>query len=376
MIFCSRLARLAVYGFSFNVIATRCMSAPPPQAGLQPDFRQILEKIASLSPDPCDPPVEAIRDSSDIESSAFDRAADIVTESLNAAAGPGSALETVTDTLRRLQQMSTEVNAAWPEESRFRFEVLNLPPLLVVTMGLRTNETFFVFGRPEDDKTWHRDDTIEGVSSRTAARRLVEIYPLHRGPLQNPRFLAQFNYVGCAGSSGVAYVAHEWNPKNSGSLHEIIKQTGSFGLDDKVPGFEKIGKLNTEGPFITLPYCWFSPIDTWDNPSLCSVDTYNLSGDDVSFVSHKYNRPDLVPIARALEYAEQRDYPAVLAYCAFAEVARTLVSEVPPDFFADELTAAQTGYGKESVELGVRPKFRFDVELRGGRWKVVAFSTR
>ena len=86
---------------------------------------------------------------------------------------------------------------------------------------------------------------------------------------------------------------------------------GSFGLDDKVPGFPQIGKLQTDGPLIIPPYCWFSSIDTWDNPSLCAVDTYDLSRDSVRFRSRTYNRPDLVPIAKAIEYAQQRGYRAV-----------------------------------------------------------------
>jgi hypothetical protein len=71
---------------------------------------------------------------------------------------------------------------------------------------------------------------------------------------------------------------------------------------------------------ITIPYCWFSAIDTWDNPSMCAADIYDLSHDDVRFVSRAVNRPDLLPIAKALEYVSKHDYPAVLAYCASPEM--------------------------------------------------------
>jgi len=79
-----------------------------------------------------------------------------------------------------------------------------------------------------------------------------------------------------------------------------------------------------------------------------------------------------VPAAKAIEYAEQRDFPAVLGYCASSQVARTLVSEYPPFFFAGQLQVTRTGTGKERVELGWEPKYRFDVEVRAGRWQVVA----
>lgn len=199
--------------------------------------------------------------------------------------------------------------------------------------------------------------------------------PLHRGPSGNARFLAKFISGGCAGSIGVEYDAHEWNPKGTGDCEQIIKQGGAFGLDDKVPGFAQIGKLRAEGSLITLPYCWFSPIDTWDNPSLCAVDTYDISGDNVRFRARVYNRPDLLPIAKTIEYAEQRDYPAVLGYCASGQVALRLVRNVPPFIFADDLRVTPNGTGKEHVELGYEPTYRFDVEKRAGRWLVVAFST-
>jgi hypothetical protein len=132
-----------------------------------------------------------------------------------------------------------------------------------------------------------------------------------------------------------------------------------------------IGKLRTEGPRITLPYCWFSRIDTWDNPSLCALDTYDLTGEDVKFRSRVYNRPDLVPIAKAIEYAEQRDYPAVLAYCTSPQIARKLVRELPPYSFAEDLHVTRTGEGKERVKLAYGS---FVVEKHAGRWLVVAFK--
>ncbi len=204
-------------------------------------------------------------------------------------------------------------------------------------------------------------------------RSLLDLYPLHRGPSGNARFLAKFDNAGCAGSTGVAYDAREWNPEGPGTLAQIVKQAGSFGLGE-VPGFPQIGTLQTQGPLITLPYCRFSPIDTWDNPSLCAVDTYDLSGDDVRFRSRAYNRPDLVPIAKAMEYAEQRDYAAVLGYCASPQVARKLVRDVPPFVFAEDLQLKHTGKGKEHVEFGFDHTYRFDVEKLADRWLVVAFS--
>lgn len=279
--------------------------------------------------------------------------------------------------------MSTEANTAWPDENRFHFEILDLPPALVVKVTLLSHATFFVFGIPQDEsgkpnQLWRDVGSDDHFFERDVSYSSLDLYPLNRGVSGNARFLATFHYSGCIGSSGVAYDAREWNPEGAGRLDQVIKQAGSFGMDYmdyKVPGFPQIGKLQTEGSLITLPYCWFSAIDTWDNPSLCAVDTYDLSGDDVRFRSRAYNRPDLVPIAKAIEYAQHRDYPAVLGYCASAQVARKLVRDVPPYVFADDLRLTPTGKGKEHVEFGLDHTYRFDVEMLAGRWLVVAFST-
>jgi hypothetical protein len=354
-------------------------ATPQQESVLHPDFHQLLEKITSFSPDPCGPPYEANQESADIESSAFDRAADAVMEGLSASGASHSpALERATEALTRLHRMSAETNASWPEENRFRFEVLDLPPVLVVKMGLRSHETFFVFGRSEGksgklSQEWHRESSIEGLTDPSVMRSDLGLYPLLRGPSQHARFLATFSYTGCAGSIAGLYSAYEWSPR-FGHLAVIIKQAGSFGLDDKVPGFPQIGKLQTEGSLIALPYCWFSPIDTWDNPSLCAVDRYDVSGDHVRFQSHTYNRPDLVPVAKAIEFAEQRDYRAVLGYCAISDVARRLVRDIPPHVFADDLRVSVTGTNKKRVELGFETTYRFDVERLAGRWQIVGFS--
>jgi hypothetical protein len=373
-------AVLAFIFFAFPE-AQQTFCEPVQQSDSVPDFRQLLQKLADFSPDPCGPPFgrEADWHSTGVESPLFEQAADVVTQGLNASpAGPGSPLERAVEALKKLEQTSAEVNAAWPEENRFHFQILDLLPALVVKMTVRTHERFFVFGVPQEDsgkpnRLWRRVGSDDEFVKDGVPQSRLDLYPLHRGTSGNARFLAKFILSGCAGSIGVAYDAREWNPQAIGGLEQVIKQAGAFGLDDKVPGFAHIGTLRTEGLLISLPYCWFSSIDTWDNPSLCAVDTYDISGDNVTFRVRTYNRPDLLPIAKAIEYAEQRDYPAVLGYCASSQVAHRLVRDVPPHVFAEDLRVTRTGNGKERVQLGYDPGYRFDVEKRTDRWLVVAF---
>ncbi len=278
---------------------------------------------------------------------------EIAAQGLNASAlVPSSPQDRAVEALKQLEQMSAEINAAWHEENRFHFQLINLPPALVVKMKVRTHETFFVLGIPQEDsrkpnRLWRRVGSDNVSDEHDVPQASLDLYPLHRGPSGNARFLAKLISSGCAGSIGVAYDAREWDPTGSGSLDQIIKQAGSFGLSEE-PEFPYIGELRTEGSQITLPYCWFSPIDTWDNPRLCAVDTYDLSSDNIQFRSRVYNRPDLLPIAKALEYAEQRDYRAVLGYCASSQVAHRLVREVPPHAGAENLRVTRTGKGERT----------------------------
>jgi hypothetical protein len=362
--------------------AKQCICGPAQQPDSLEHFRQLLQGVAGLPADPCDPPNALAEDESSTNSEAqvFGRAAEIVADGLNATPnGTASPEDRATEALKALEKMSAEINAAWPEENRFHFQVLDLPPALVVKMTVRTHGKFFVFGIPEENsgkpnRLWQMVGSDDDSVDHDVPRSQLDLYPLHRSSRGHARFLATFGLVGCAGSNGVAYDARDWDPHGAGNLEQIIEQSGAFGLDDKVPGFEQIGKLQTEGLAITLPYCWFSAIDTWDNPSLCAVDTYDVSGDSVRFRSRSYNRPDLVPVAKAIEYAEKRDYEAVLGYCASAAIARRLVRDMPP-VFAGDVQVTHTGIEKERVELGDEPVYGFDVEKRGGRWLVVTFNT-
>jgi hypothetical protein len=358
------------------------VAAENEQLDLQQDFRQRLQKLAVLSPDPCGPPSPQEKDwtRADSEFRLFSRAADIVTEALNAASGNAkSPKERATAALGKLEEASSEINADWPEDSRFHFQTLDIPPLLVVKMEFRTGARYFAFGIPHEEVSekaqpiWHEvgsDDVLE----QEPARSLIELFELRRGPSGKARFLAKIEPFGCAGSIGVVYEAREWNPEGIGSFKQIIHQGGSFGLDDKVEGFPQIGELRTEGSLIALPYCWFSAIDTWDNPSLCAVDIYDVSGDVVKFQSRAYNRPDLVPVAKAIGYAQERDSTAARGYCASSEIADRLVRELPPHFYAEEIQANSIGTGRERVELGDGPAYWFEVEERQGNWVVVDFG--
>jgi hypothetical protein len=371
---------VASSGWAQAALTQQAASRPQPQDV----FRQSLQELVAYSPDPCGPPYgnENNWHTSAIESRLFDAAQGIVADALNDSAAPQAPKDRASAALKRLEDESARINTGWPEETRFHFELLDIAPALVVKMGVRSHERFFVFGLFEGvpgkaRATWSEiGSDEEGLAEPEVARSTLSLFALHRGPSGNARFLAVFGLVGCAGSTGIAYDAREWDAKRFAHFVQIVKQSGSFGLDDKVPGFPQIGDLKTEGLRVTLPYCWFSPIDTWDNPSMCAVDTYDLSGDRAKFISRAYNRPDLLPVAKAIEYAEQRDYAALLGYCGSAQVAESMMRDLPPFVYAGAaIHVTPIRNGRERVELGDGPDYRFDVEKRNGRWLVVAFKS-
>jgi hypothetical protein len=378
-----RVIAAAIFGLFLSIPnAEQCLGEQRRQLDSMADFRQRLQNLAELSHDPCSSPAgrEKDWDSANGAHRLFSQAVHMVTEGLNATpANAEQPKERAAEALEELEALSAEINGAWPEENRFHFQILGVPPVLVVKMTIRTDARYFVFAAPDEDisrkvqQFWKEVGADDVSLEHDAPRSLVELFALHRGSSGNARFLAKIESFGCAGSIGVVYDAREWNPKGMGDLAKVIEQEGAFGLDDKVPGFPQIGQLRTEGSRITLPYCWFSAIDTWDNPSLCAVNTYDLSRDKVRFRSRIYNRPDLLPVAKALEYAEQRDYRAVLGYCTSSQLARRLVREAPPHVFAEDVRVTRKGNRKERVELG-DGVYRFDVERRSGRWLVVGFS--
>ncbi|MGA9671309.1 MAG: hypothetical protein WBQ94_19010 [Terracidiphilus sp.] len=377
---------LAILALSGTI---QCLCAPPAHDPVQ-HFRQTLQMIASDPPDTCSA-YYTEGPKARVESTLFSLANDIVTAELNATpAGSKPPVERATVALKNLERMSAKINAAWPDEGRFHFQVLDISPVIAVGVSFRARARFFVLGIHDDPK-WNPKRLWVNVGNdeesldptRIGSRFKIDLFPLHRGPSSNARFLSKFIYDPCAGLiQSVSYDAYEWDPKNSGNLEQIVKQQGDFGQEESAgyppspdDPFASIAQIRTEGPLISLRYCWRSPIDQGDNPDMCAVDTYDLSGDQIRFQSRAYNRPDLLPIAKAIEYAKNRDYQAILGYCSSEEIARRMVRDIPYFvFFGGELQVTPKGEGKEHVEIGFPHFYRFDIENRDGRWLITAFS--
>jgi len=296
------------------------------------------------------------------------------------------------EALTELEHLSAEINRSWPDEKRFHFKVVDLPPAVLVEMTFRNRATFSFFAASHQDnygKPTNRWKVVGALDDHRAkpigGYDWLDLFRLEQGPAKRARFLAKFGDAGCGSGVGVAYYAYEWNPENTGDLSEFIKLEGAVsqydrtdnrqsGKGDLPDSFSPIGELRTRSRLIELPYCWFSAVDTWNNPSLCAADSYDLSGDRVRFIDTVFNRPDLVAVAKAIEHSQAHDYWAVLAYCGSADVARQMLRDVPSLVFgAGGLNVTRNGTAKETVEIVGQETFHFDVERREGRWLVIAF---
>jgi hypothetical protein len=337
---------------------------------------ELLGRMASVAPDDCSTPAPSLLSSADVnqlETQLFEAVKAQVADRLNVPSPvPSSNVGSrATSTLRGVEKWSAEHNKSWPDEDRFHFKVLELAPAVLIELSYRHHASLALFGlinlnKGESTKPgtkWREVDFIDPSYPPSE----IALFPLHRGPNGHPRFLAQVWNSGCAGSVGEDYYGYEWNPNDGQSINEIINIRGAQGLDDSAS--TQVGALSTARSIIQLPYCFFSAVDTWDNPTLCAMDSFDLSGDAPVFSGRIYNSPDLVTVAKAIEYAEVHDYVAVRGYCASDSVAKLLVRKIPPYLFADTLDTSKAGPTRETV-LIADGAFHFNLIKRQGRWLV------
>lgn len=356
-----------------GVVSTNALAAnfPPPKT---PD---LLRQLASLAPDDCSAPYDSVPtfDVDHTEELLFESIENHVVDRLNkpTLAGASEAESRARSALREVEQWSSEINKKWPSDDRFHFEVLPLHPAIVVRMDYRGHAKVALFGifhrgeyAIDAGIKWHNVGFVD-PSNRASG---IDIFPLHRGPSGRARFLARVISSGCAGSIGEAYYGYEWSPELGDGEDQIIKIEGAEGLDDTAS--QQVGRLRISGNTIQLPYCFFSAVDTWDNPTLCAADSFDVSGDVPRFIRRVYNSPDLVVVNNAIHHAQARDYAALRGYCATEAVARKLVREVPPFLFPDDLKKVKVSPTHETVVFEEGP-VHFNLIKRRGEWLLESF---
>ena len=371
------------------VVGIGCCSlsyAQQPKVSQQPlqQFEQTLTKLAPASADDCgwegSPAPKFSGDTARLEDNLFDEADAAIVQALNA---PGSnPKQAVTQTLLSLRSMSDRINRSWPADRRFHYELLEIDPIFVVDYHIRSRSTWSAFAVADEaewpkkgtNTQWHQAGEDDFRWEEPRADQEMAVYPLERGPSHLARFLAKFSQISCGdGITGVVYDGYEWNPASVGSLDAILERKGAASRGDYAPKYGPIGKLETSGLIITLPYCEWSAVDLDVDALLCSVDTYNVSGDVVRFVSTQTNRPDLETVAKAIQYSEGRDYRAVLAYSASPAVARKMVELMPPGVYGNASAEDYPPIRGNTQTIDI-DDLHFVLEKRNDEWFIAQFQ--
>jgi hypothetical protein len=280
-----------------------------------------------------------------------------------------------------MRALSERINKAWPPKRRFHYELLDIDPAFVVTYHIRSRSTWSAFGVAAEaswpnkgsNAKWAQVGEDEFRWQQVDSDQEMEVHPLERGPSRQARFLAKSSHISCGdGITGLDYSAWEWNPASIGSLEQLIGRKGAASRGD-YPEYGPVGPLETNGSKIGLPYCEWSAVDLDVDALLCSIDTYDISGDAVRFLGTRTNRPDLETVAKAIQYADDRDYRAVLAFSASPTVARRLVALMPPSITANingGIYPPLRG-NHETIDIG---GLHFALEKRNGLWIVLRFT--
>jgi hypothetical protein len=322
-----------------------------------PSAQVVLRQMAGVASDDCSPPftpakTDEVHQSEDLLFTAVDA---LVADRLNQPTpAPAAAAEArAKSALVEVERSSAENNNDWPSENRFHFQILDLHPAILVRMSYRDRARIVLFGSfnlgtdsAVDPGTKWREVSFPDPSTRASG---IDLFPLHRSPSGRARFLAKVWRSGCAGSIGEDYYGYEWDGEAGQSPSQMINIQGAEGLDDTAS--KHVGKLSTSGKIITLPYCFFSAVDTWDNPTLCAADSFDLSGDAARFIGRIYNAPDLVVVNNAIRHAQARDHAALRAYCTSDAVANRLIRDIPPYLHADVLERIKAGRVRERIVL-------------------------
>ena len=339
-------------------------------------FRDLAKKLSSLPSDDCNSLGVDDRD----EDALFSAASEAVLQVLRAR--PSEPVAAAAEALNKLAAVSNDADTSWPKDERFGFYILNVSPALVVEMKIRTQTTFAAFingpvigpgvpGANAEDMAWHFEGLGDSEWGSHAPFEQLQLYALPRGPDHFPRFLSVYHGTGCAGPGGTFDAAFEWTKKKDS--WQRIKIIDQHGTDDggNEPSWLKFSLL---GHILSIPYCWSSPhliFSAW--PSICSENTYDLSGDNVRLIRRQDSPLDWLVVSNVVDSAERHSVHEVDAYCVSPAIASKIVTLMPlSDFLVGSSKPISTD--KEVIEISDGSDVKFTLVRKQGRWLISAFE--
>lgn len=263
---------------------------------------------------------------------------------------------------------------------------MSITPALVVKFGVRGQDTFatYIHGPALDalagasGKGWHAEAMGDPEWEGHSPHEQLHIYALHRGPSGNPRLLSVKHVSGCAGAGVTFYTAYEWYkisyppPQPFLWKRNKILDRQSLDSDRQRPQWLK---FEVKGDELKIPYCWTGGLLMSAWASVCSSDTYDLSGNFIRWTGTQTDRSDWAVIARVIKLAQRRDLRAVRAYCATEAVASKVTGLMPPGaLYFVGINARSLGPGKEELDLSDDWILKFVLVKSAGKWLITAFS--
>jgi hypothetical protein len=332
------------------------------------EFSVLLQKLVTNPPADCSGPMHDSAEAFGIEAQLFRLVSSIVLEAINK--DPARPAEAARAALARCKAVRDGETSSWESGKRLRYEVLSIQPLLVLRLAIWNQETFVVYAslnRGLNAVTdWAIAQTLDEGGHATYEH--VELFPLWRGPSGNPRFLEVKHFSTCIWGMTLDYVVngYEWHPDESSITKILAKESASSRHGSK-------WKLDTSGKTVAIPYCWpgllwFTSIDS----PICSLDTYDLSGDVVRFLRVENDPEDLALVARIIEYAGNHDVEALSTMCISPQIARQLTEIMPPKPIFSGYHQKSLGPDLEQLDLFDGWEMKITLKRQHGRWRVAA----
>lgn len=347
------------------------ISAPNKEPALQ-RFTALMQKLIGNLPDDCSGPSDTVKTDVGLntERQMFDLLSGAVLDALNKAPN-GSAGETVQAALAPFQRIGTQFAVSRSADQRLRYELLPVQPLLVLKLAIWNQGTFVVYApAPVSASLLNRWEIAQSDGTGDAAFEKLEMFPLWRGPSGNPRLLVVKHFSDCMAGMTYDYIvdAYEWNGEQ-GQIAKILEKTSEFS-----EGYRP-GKLQTSGSKISVPYCWSGALHfTSASAPICSLDTYDLSGDALRLISTQNDPEDLSVIENVIESARTQNLATLASYSKSSDIARRIIKVMPLDPFFDGYSRKQLGAAREQLDLSGDKTLRFVLQKRGSSWLLADFD--
>jgi hypothetical protein len=333
------------------------------------NFGALMRTLVRNSPDDCSRPsnFNATEAGLDAEHKMFTLLSSAVLQSLDQASNASKAAR---DALVPFEKLSAQIATSWPKESLLRDEVSSDGALLILRLEIWNQATFVVYAPRDNSASGSRRWEIAKLGMGwNAPFETLETFSLWPAPSGDPRFLVVKHLHDCMAGMSYDYIveAYQWDTKRR-EITRIVKTLSDLSADG--PKW----KLNTSGKLLQIPYCWSGALHFASAYApICSLDTYDLSGETIRHVSTKDDPANLAVIARILAGVKAQDLGWVERYCSSARLARRIMASVPLDPFFAEYSSKNLGKGKEQVDLSDDITIEFVLETNGQHRTVTQF---